>query len=287
MLRRIARSPIGWAMTLVIVVLALASVCSIVPETSQALIVRMGQPERVVNGYRPGGMFGDDGAGLIAHIPLIEQVYFIDKRVHDIDLTRQPVLSTDQQRLEIDVFARYRIVDPLRMYLAARGDEKRVVEALKPSLGSALRNQLGGRTLAALLSPERGAVTGRMRDSLDLVAKQYGARIVDVRIAGTRLPDGAPLDSALARMRLAREQQAKTIQTEGMRQAAIVRAQADADASRTYADAFNKDADFYDFYRSMQSYRATFGTDGPTDGSTTFVLSPRSEYFRNFTGRGQ
>ena len=287
MLLRIVRSPIGWAMALVVAVLACASIFSIVPETGQALVVRMGQPLRVVNGYRAGQAFGDDGAGLIAHIPLIEQVYVIDKRVRDIDVARQPVLSTDQQRLEIDAFARYRVVDPLRLYLSAHGDEKRVVEALKPILGSALRNELGRRPFAALLTPERDAVTTAVRDSLNHAAGQYGARIVDVRIDRAVLPDGSPLDGAYERMRQARQQQAKTVQTDGMKQASIIRAQADADASRTYADAFNQDPQFYDFYRSMQSYRATFGSDRPTDGSTTFVLSPRSEYFRNFTGRGQ
>lgn len=284
---RAARSPLGWAMALVVVVLACTAVFSIVPETSQAVVVRVGQAPYVVNGYTSGRSFGDDGAGLIARIPLVDQVYLIDKRVHDVDVARQPVLSSDQQRIEVDAFARYRIVDPLRLYLSAQGDEKRVGDALKPILGSALRNALGQRPIAALLTGERDAVTGAIRATLETAARQYGAEVVDVRINGVALPEGTPLDGALERMRLVRQQQAKTVQVEGLKQAAMIRAQADADASRTYADAFNQDPDFYDFYRSMQSYRATFGADGTTEGSTTFVLSPRSEYFRNFTGRGQ
>lgn len=284
---RIARSPIGWAILLVVIVLACASIFSVVPETEQALVVRMGQPNRVVNGYKAGQSFGNTGAGLVARIPLVEEVYYIDKRVRDIDMERQPVLSTDQLRLEVDAFARYRIVDPLRMYLSSRGDEKRVSESLKPILGSALRNELGRRSFAALLTPERDVVMNNIKTALDRVARQYGADIVDVRIKRAELPDGTPLESAYERMRSARQQQAMTIRAGGMKQAAIIRAQADADASRTYADAFNKDPDFYDFYRSMQSYRATFGTDAPTEGSTTMVLSPNSEYFRNFSGKGR
>lgn len=281
-MRGMLRNPLGWAMLLMIAVFACAATLSIVPETSQALVVRLGQPQRVINPFRPGERYGDDGAGLIAHIPLIEQVFFIDKRVRDIDMERQPVLSTDQLRLEVDAFARYRIVDPLRMYLSAHGDEKRVGEALKPILGSALRNELGRRPFAALLTPERDVAMSDIRVSLNTVAAQYGARILDVRINRAELPDGTPLDSTFERMRSARKQQAMTIRAEGAKQATIIRAQADADAANTYADAFNKDPGFYDFYRSMQSYRAAFGTDSATDGTTTFLLNPRSAYFRNF-----
>jgi membrane protease subunit HflC len=281
---RALRNPIGWAVLLVLVVLACASVFTIVPETGQALVVRMGQPQRIVNAWKPGERFGDDGAGLIAHVPLIEQVVTVDKRVRDLQMERQPVLSTDQLRLEVDAFARYRIVDPLRMYLAARGDEARVADALKPILGSALRNELGRRSFAALLTPERDVVMSNIRDALDRVARQYGARVLDVRIKRAELPDGTPLDSALERMRSARLQQATTIRAEGMKQAAFIRAQADADAARIYADSFGKDADFYDFYRAMQSYRTSFGADNATEGGTTIVLPADSAYLRDFTG---
>ena len=97
---------------------------------------------------------------------------------------------------------------------------------------------------------------------LNRVARQYGAEIVDVRIKRADLPDGTPLESAFERMRTAREQEAPTIRAQGQKQAQIIRAEADADAARIYADSFGKDPDFYDFYRAMQSYRDTFGTDG-------------------------
>ncbi|WP_419827514.1 protease modulator HflC [Sphingomonas sp.] len=283
---RALRNPIGWAVLLVILVLACASVFTIVPETGQALVVRMGQPQRVVNGYGTDRQSGNDGAGLVAHVPLIEQVVFVDKRVRDLDMPRQPVLSTDQQRLEVDAFARYRIVDPLRLYLAARADEGRLADVLKPLLGSALRDEFGRRRLAALLSPERDAAMGDVRDTLDRAARRYGARVLDVRITRTTLPDGAPLDAAYQRMRATHAQQAATIRAEGVRQAALVRAEADAAAARTYADSFGRDPQFYDFYRSMQSYRTSFGVDAPTEGGTTIVLPADSAYLRNFAGHG-
>ena len=287
MATRILKSPIGWAILFVLFVMACASVFAVVPETKQALVVRMGKPDRVINAYRPGERFGDTGAGLVARIPGVEEVFLIDKRVQNLDMASQPVLSTDQLRLQVDAFARYRIVNPLQMYLTARGDEQRVGEALKPILGSALRNELGRRSFAALLTPERDVAMANIKTALDRVAHQYGAEIVDVRIKRAELPDGTPLDSAYERMKTARQQQAMTIRAEGMKKAPIIRAQADADASRTYADAFNQDPQFFDFYRAMQSYRATFGADSPTDGSTTMVLSPDSDYFRQFRGGGK
>jgi membrane protease subunit HflC len=123
---------------------------------------------------------------------------------------------------------------------------------------------------------------------LNRIARQYGVEIIDVRIKKTDLPDGTPLQSAFDRMRTARLQEARSIRAQGAKQAKIIRAQADADASRTYAASFGKDADFYDFYRAMQSYRATFvGDSGKTVAPTTVVLSPQNDYLREFTGRSR
>ncbi|WP_076068213.1 protease modulator HflC [Sphingomonas montana] len=280
------RNPISWAVALVLAVIFAASVFAVVPETRQGLVVRLGKPNRVINGYVPGRPFGQTGAGLVARWPFIEQIVWIDKRVLDFDMPRQSVLSTDQLRLEVDAFARYRIVDPLRMYLRARGDEKRVSDALRPILASSLRNELGRRSFVALLSPERGQLMDNIQARLNIVAAQYGAEIVDVRIKRADLPDGTPLESAYLRMRSAREQEARSIRAEGQKQAQLITAQADADASRVYANSFNRDADFYDFYRAMQSYRHTFGTDGTqATGGTAMVLSPENEYLRQFRGR--
>ncbi|MFD1950484.1 protease modulator HflC [Sphingomonas arantia] len=280
------RNPISWAIALVLALIVAASVFAVVPETRQGLVVRLGKPNRVINGYVPGRPFGQTGAGLVARWPFLEQIVWIDKRVLDFDMPRQSVLSTDQLRLEVDAFARYRIVNPLRMYLRARGDEKRVSDALRPILASSLRNELGRRSFVALLSPERGQLMDNIQARLNIVAAQYGAEIVDVRIKRADLPDGTPLESAYQRMRSAREQEARSIRAEGQKQAQLITAQADADASRVYANSFNRDPEFYDFYRAMQSYRHTFGTDGTTaTGGTSMVLSPENEYLRQFRGR--
>jgi membrane protease subunit HflC len=284
---RILKNPIGWAILLILIVLAAASVFTVVPETKQALVVRMGVPRAVVNRFHAGERFGETGAGLIARVPLLDTIYFIDKRVRTLDLAGQPLASSDGQQVEMDAFARYRIVDPTRMYLSAHGDPRQMEEALQPVFGSALRSALGQLPAAALLAPDRAAAVRQVTAALDKAAQAYGARIIDIRIERVALAAGAPLDGALARMRNAREQQAATIRDDGFKQAMLIRANGDAQASKIYADAFNQDPDFYEFYRAMQSYRTSFGVDHATDGSTQLVISPNSAYFRDFAGRGK
>jgi membrane protease subunit HflC len=248
----------------------------IVPETKQAVIVRFGKPDRILGGTT---------AGINWRIPFAENVVWIDKRVLDVDMDRQQVLSTDQRRLEVDAFARYRIVDPLRMYISARSED-RVSDALRPILGSELRNELGKRRFAELLSPERQGVMENVRRGLDRVARQYGAEIIDVRIKKADLPDGTPLQSAFDRMRTDREQEARSIRAEGAKRAQIIRADADAEASRTYAQSFGKDPQFYEFYRAMQSYETTFIGDGnERSAPTTIILSPENDFLKEFSGR--
>ena len=262
---------------LLLLFIALGSVV-VVPETKQAVIVRFGKPDRIL---------GNTRAGINWRIPFAENTEWIDKRVLDVDMDRQQVLSTDQRRLEVDAFARYRIVDPLRMFISARSED-RVSEALRPILGSELRNELGKRRFAELLSPERQGVMENVRRGLDRVARQYGAEIIDVRIKKADLPDGTPLEAAFARMRTAREQEALSIQAEGAKRAQIIRAQADASAARIYAESFGKDPDFYEFYRAMQSYQITFLGDGSSKPEgTNLILSPDNDYLKEFTGRGR
>jgi len=282
------RNPmVAGAIALVLVILA-AATFAIVPETQQAVILRFGQPIRTVNAYAPNQPFGDTGAGLIARVPFIDRIVWIDKRVQDIELDNTLVLSTDQLRLEVDAYARYRVVDPRKMRNAV-GSEERIPDQLRPILGSALRNELGKRRFVELLSPERSELMDNIQKGLQRVASQYGVEIVDVRIKQANLPVGLPLESALKRMSSARQQEAITIRAEGQKQAQIVRAQADADSAKIYAESFGKDANFYDFYRAMQSYRHTFGADGgtPPEGSTSIILSPNNSYLREFEGRGR
>lgn len=276
-----ASNPIKLLIAAIVLLFLLASTVSVVPETRQGIVLRLGKADRIINGYNEKEAFGATGAGLVARIPFLENIVWIDKRILDVDMEPQQVLSTDQLRLNVDAYARYRIVDPLRMYTTARSVEN-VSDALRPILGSALRNELGKRTFATLLSPERGQVMDNVQAGLEKIAKQYGAEIIDVRIKRADLPDGTPLESAYERMRTARTQEALTIEADGLRQAQIIRAEADAKAAQTYAAAFGKDPQFYDFYRAMQSYRQTFTTK--TNGSTNVILSPNNEYLRQFRG---
>ena len=282
------RNPIVLIILAIVALILVASTLVIIPETKQAVIVRFGEPQRILNRYRPGETFGTSGAGLTAKLPFLEQTVWIDKRILSITMENQQVLSTDQLRLQVDAYARYRIIDPLQMYKAARTEEN-VSTQLQPILGSALRNELGRRPFAALLSPERGQMMDNIQNALNRVARQYGAQIVDVRIKRADLPDGTPLETAYEPMLTARQQEARSIQAQGLKQAQIIRADADAEAANTYAGAFNQDPEFYDFYRAMQSYEASFISSAPNAdtprGRTNIILSPDNEYLRQFQGR--
>jgi membrane protease subunit HflC len=280
------KNPIAIAVIAILLLILAASTFSIVDETKQAVIVRFGEAERILNRYRPNEPYGNTGAGLAARIPFVERIVWIDKRIQSVEMDNQQVLSTDQLRLEVDAFARYRIVDPLRMYISAQTEEN-VSAQLQPILGSALRNELGRRPSAALLSPERGQMMDNIKTALNRVAMQYGAQIVDVRIKRADLPVGSPLDSAYERMRTARQQEARSIQAQGSKQAQIIRAEADAEATATYASAFNRDPEFYDFYRAMQSYEVSFNNPNVPAGQrgrTNIILSPNNDYLRQFRG---
>jgi membrane protease subunit HflC len=282
------KNPVALGIAALLLVILAAATFAIVPETKQAVVYRLAQPIRVVNRYQPGELPGNSGAGLIARVPFLDRITWVDKRTLDLDLENTPVLSSDQLRLNVDAFARFRVVDP-RLMLATAGGEEGVQNQLRPLFGSTLRNELGKVPFARLLTAERDQVMDNIQTGLDRRARQYGVEIVDVRIKQAELPEGTPLDSALRRMQTARQQEAITITAEGQRQARVVQADADAEASRIYAQSFGKDADFYDFYRAMQSYRRTFVSDGSGEGrgATSIILSPNNSYLREFEGRGR
>jgi membrane protease subunit HflC len=281
----IRRRPLASAVVAFILLLLLLGSFPIVPETKQAVIVRFGKPERILNRYEPGRPIGTAGAGLSYRIPFVDQVVWIDKRVLSVDMEPQPVLSTDQRRLMVDAFARYRIVDPLLMYIRSTTEEN-LKSQLQTILRSEVRNELAKQQFGALLSPERQGIMDDVRSSLNVQAAKFGVQIVDVRIKKTDLPDGTPLQSAFESMRTAREQEARSIRAQGLKQAQIIRAQADADAAHTYAASFGKDPEFYDFYRAMQSYLTTFVGDGQDKPApTNIILSPQNDYLKEFTGR--
>ena len=266
---------------LAIVLAVLLSSIVIVPETQQAVIVRTGDPVRVINRFRPNQPYGKTGAGIVLRIPIVEQVERIDKRILSVDMQPQQVLSTDQLRLQVDSYARYRIIDPVRMVRTA-GSVENVETQLSPILSSVVRQELGRRSVASLLTAERGTTMQNIRKLLDTQAREYGAQVIDVRIKRVDLPNGTPLDSAFTRMKSAREQEAATIRAQGQKDAQIIRADAEAQAAKIYAASFGKDPDFYNFYRAMQSYEVAFDD---SESSTTVVLSPDNAYLKQFRGQ--
>ena len=295
------RNPFVWLVgAFVLMVLASATFFR-VPETSQAIIVRLGKPNRIVNAYDAREPFGQTGAGLVAKIPFIETVVFIDKRIMDLDVPQQTVLSTDQLRLVVDAFARFRVTDPLRMYQTVRS-ETGVADALSRILGSRLRNELGKQPFTALLSPERGQLMDDIQARVNAEAGRYGAEIVDVRIK--RVDFVADItDSVYRRMESERKQVANELRSTGTAEGEKIRADADrqreiiiaeayrdaqkikgegdAKASALYAAAFGRDPQFAQFYRSLEAYRATF-----RNRSDVMVLDPSSEFFRAMRGGG-
>jgi len=256
---------------------------TVVPENKQALILNFGQIERVVNPWKPRERFGATEAGLVARIPLLQQIKLIDKTVMGVTLDNQPVLSSDQLSMQVDAYARFRITDPRRMYESIR-DEDTLKIQLATLLGTSLRNELGKRTFASLLSPERGQVMEQIQTALARRATRYGVEIIDVRINRADLPDQSR-DSVFARMRAARDQEATAIQAEGYKQARLIIADADAEAARISAAAYGKDPSFYAFWRAMQSYERTFNGEGSP--APTFVLPPGQGYLSEFGDGGQ
>jgi len=265
---------------LIAVAIAFFSSVIVVTETQQAVVIRTGEPVRTYNEYRPNVAYGQTNTGLRLRIPFLERVQMVDRRILDLDMERQEVLSSDQQRLQVDAYARFRIIDPITMVENA-GTEENVALQLQPILGSVLRQELGRRTFASMLTAERGAAMTNIRTTLDRQARQYGAQVIDVRIKRADLPEGTPLDAAFRRMDTDRKQEAETIRARGARDARIVRANAEAEAARIYADAYGKDPEFYDFYRAMQSYRQSFMGG---EGESSFILDSDNEYLRQFRG---
>lgn len=277
MTNNLLRNPIYLAVGAIGLLILMSMSVNVVPETQQAIISSYGKVDRIVNPYKPGEKFGETRAGLTFRIPFVEQIQMIDKRVLSVQMEQQEVLSTDQLRLQVDAFARFRITQPAVMYRTIR-TEDRLRDQLRTILGSSLRNELGKRTFAALLSAERGEVMENIQTALNREARKYGAEVIDVRIKRADLP-AATLQSAYNRMRSARNQEAIAIDAEGQKEAQIIRAEAEAEAARIYAISYGKDPAFYDFYRAMQSYRQTFQNG---EGASNIILSPQNAYLEKF-----
>lgn len=271
---RDARRPLALTLGCLALIALVLAVLTPVPDSRVALVLRFGQPVRVVNGPDSGARA--DGAGLVWRWPLAEQVVMLDRRLLTVTADNTRVTTRDGQSLAIDGYATWRVTDPVRFYQAL-GTPERAAGPLRAILASVLRQELGRSSLAD--------VQGRGPDLRAAFAHElagYGATVTDLRLSRVALPDGTPLEAAYARMTDSAGADAAAIAAEGHRNAQLIRADAQARAGQIYADSFGKDPQFHDFYRAMQSYDATFAQKG---SKTTIVLSPDNAYLQQFRGK--
>ncbi|MCJ8144693.1 protease modulator HflC [Ancylobacter sp. A5.8] len=259
-------------------------------QTQQALVLRFGEPIRVI-----------EQPGLNAKIPLVDSVILLDKRILDLENPSQEVIASDQKRLVVDAFARYAITNPLRFYQSV-GTIEGANSRLATILNSALRRVLGESTFIQVVRDEREVLMARIRDQVNREAAGFGINVLDVRIRRADLPE-ANSQAVFQRMQTERQREASEIRAQGGEAAQTIRSRADrdstiivAEATSTadqlrgqgeaerndiFAQAYGQDKGFFDFYRSMQAYEASMkGAD------TRMVLSPDSNFFRFFNDPG-
>jgi membrane protease subunit HflC len=284
------------AVILLIAVVVGYSTLFTVSQTQQALVVRLGKPVRVIT-----------EPGLNVKVPFIDTVIYIDKRILSVESPAQEVIASSQdnknsgtdqagERLVVDAFARYRIVDPLKFYQTvgpAGADTQLAI-----LLNSALRRVLGAATLSDVVRDKRDELMKKMRDQLDRDAKPFGIAIIDVRIRRADLPEQNS-QAVYQRMQTERQREAAEFRAQGSQKSQEIRARADRDVTvllaeatshaeqvrgegdsernRIFADAYGRDPDFFGFYRSMQAYEKSMQR-----GDTRLVLKPDSDFFRYF-----
>jgi modulator of FtsH protease HflC len=264
----------------------------VVQQTQQAIVLQFGRVRDIVT-----------SPGLHFKWP-VDNVVTVEKRVLDLDLPVQTILSTDRQNLEVDAFARYRITNSLRFYQTVNNITL-ANQRLSSFVNSSMRNVLASATRDAIVRTERANLMNRIQDDVNRQAQNLGIEIIDLRLTRVDLP-AANSQAVYQRMQTERQreaadlrangqQQAQTIRARAEREATVIQAEAnrraeelrgqgDADKNRILAEAFGRDADFFAFYRSMQAYET-----GLRPGDTRMVLSPTSDFFRYFgnaTGRG-
>ena len=273
---------------IVIVVLGLIAYGSLftVDQRQQASVMQFGEPKRVIT-----------EPGLAWKLPLLQNVQYYEKRVLNLDPPVENILLSDQKRLIVDVFARYRIADPLLFFQAVRTEEN-ARPRLNTIINDRVRQILGNSTLSSVLSTERTQILQTLRESVDQETRRFGITLVDVRIRRADLPDETR-ESVYNRMRSEREREAAEFRAQGFEQAQRITAAADREATvikaeaRREADilrgqgegrrtevlnnAYGQDPEFFNFYRTMQAYTAALGAE-----STYMVLSPDSEFFSFF-----
>jgi len=258
----------------------------IVKEVNQAIVLQFGDPKRII--LEPGLNF---------KIPFIQNVVFLDKRILNLDTPPEEVIASDQKRLIVDAFARFKIVDPLKFYISV-GNERVARSRLSTIINSRIRNVLGQQRLQTLLSEDRTKQMSLIQDGVNNEAKNFGIKIVDVRIKRADLPQ-ANSDAIFRRMQTEREREAKEFRAKGAemaititstadkevtviladaeKQSEIMKGQGDGLRNKIFADAFGRDPEFFAFYRAMQAYeKALIG------GDTSLILSPDSEFFKFF-----
>jgi len=258
----------------------------IVKEVNQAIILQFGDPKRII--MKPGLNF---------KIPFIQNVVFLDKRILNLDAPPAEVIASDQKRLIVDAFARFKIVDPLKFYISV-GNERVARSRLSTIINSRIRSVLGTQRLQTLLSEERTKQMTLIQDGVNNEAAKFGIEIVDVRIKRADLPP-ANSDAIYRRMQTEREREAKEFRAKGAemaititstadkevtviladaeKQSQILKGEGDGQRNKIFADAFGQDPEFFAFYRAMQAYqKALIG------GETSMILSPDSEFFKFF-----
>jgi modulator of FtsH protease HflC len=279
------RTLVAAAVVLGIVLILGLSAAFTVRQTEQALILQFGNPVRV-----------ERDPGLKFKVPFIQNVEYYDKRILDLDPQPQEVLLSDQKRINVDSFARYRIVDPLRFRQRALTDAN-FRQIFGGRINSVVRGEVARVGLAELLSDQRAQLMGRIAGQLKAQAPEFGVEVVDLRIGRTDLPE-ATSQAVYNRMRSARVAQAAQLRAEGeqqkariqaeadrertvilaeaTRQSQILRGEGDGERTRMLNSAYSKDPAFFDFYRSLEAYGA-LSTSG-----TTMVLKPDADFFRFF-----
>lgn len=264
----------------------------IVHQNEQALVLEFGRPARVIK-----------EPGLNWKWPVIETVDFFDKRILDLDTKEQEVTASDQKRLSIDAFTRWKITNPLLFYQTVR-DERMVTSRLAPIVDSAIRRVLGASTFQEVVRDRREELMARIAKQVNDEGKDFGIEVVDVRIKRADLPQ-QNAKSVYDRMRAEREREAQqfrsdgaaeanrlratadreatVIKAEAVRKGEVMRGEGDAERNRIFAEAYGRDQEFFGFYRSMQAYEASFkAAEKPGDPQTRMLLSPDSDFMRYF-----
>jgi len=283
----------GALILLAVLAIVLYASTFVVQQTQYALVLRFGAVRAALS--EPGLKF---------KLPLVDNVTFFDKRVLDLDLPVQAVLTADRQNLEVDAFTRYRITDSLRFFQAA-GNVTLANQRLASFTNSAMRNVLASASRDAIVRTERARLMNRIQDDVNRQARSLGIELIDLRLTRVDLP-AANSQAVCQRMRTEREREAadlrangqqlaQTIRARAEREATVIRAEAnrrseelrgtgDAEKNRILAEAFGRDPDFFAFYRSMQAYES-----GLRHNDTRMVLRPDSDFFKYFAdpaGRG-